>query len=229
MPCGTTDLLGPPAFLYDLLLVPGTGGFSVPTATDQLGIVTGDLVPADHLVAPPCSPLAPALGTWPAAAACLVTLHLLAAIRLHCMVLHATGAVHLVPPAWVSHCLAHAGGLQWPTLLGTATTIANLHRVPAHPGQPPTPYGSHSKAAGSLCGLPTGYLLLPSWAPLPLRCPAGPTMLPGSGMLYWLQNSLWTTPCILPLSTGNSLCSTEVQPPPLLTSMLRLTHYCRLD
>ena len=57
---------------------------------------------------------------------------------------------------WVSHRLAHAGSLQWPTLLGTETTISNLCRVPAHPGQPPTPYGSHSKAVGLLCSLSIG-------------------------------------------------------------------------
>ena len=60
---------------------------------------------------------------------------------------------------------------------------------------------------------PYRHLLLPSWAHLPLRCLAAPAMLPGFGMLYWLQSSLWTTPCLLPLSTGNSLCCTEVPPP----------------
>ena len=72
------------------------------------------------------------------------------------MVRHAAGAVHLVPPTWVSHSLVHAGGLQWSIPLGTATPVDNLGRVPTHPGQSPTPYSSHSKAAGLLCGLPTG-------------------------------------------------------------------------
>ena len=178
-PCGTNDLLGPPILIHDLLLVPGTGGFSVPTAADRLSIDAGDPVPVGCLAALPCSPLAPALSTWPVGAACLVTLHLPPAVRLHCMVLHAAGAVHLAPPAWVSHSLAHAGGLQWPTLLGTATPIANLGRVPTHPGQSPTPYSSHSKAAGSLCGLPTGTscslagLTSPSAAWLPPPCYQG--------------------------------------------------------
>ena len=110
-PCGTDDLLGPPALLHDLLPVPGTGGFGVPTATDGLSIDASDPVPAGCLAAPPYGPLAPALSTWPAGAACLVTLHLPPAVRLRCVVLHAARSVHLAPPAWVSHSLAHAGGL----------------------------------------------------------------------------------------------------------------------
>ena len=80
-------------------------------ATDGLSIDAGDPVPADCLAAPPYGPLAPALSTWPAGAACLVTLHLTPAVRLCCMVLHAASAVHLAPPVWVSHSLAYAGGL----------------------------------------------------------------------------------------------------------------------
>ena len=110
-PCGTDDLLGPPALLYNLLPVPGTGGFGVPTATDGLSIDAGDPVPVGYLAALPYGPLALALSTWPAGAACLVTLNLPPAVRLHCMVLHTASAVHLAPPAWVSHSLAHAGGL----------------------------------------------------------------------------------------------------------------------
>ena len=155
-PCGTDDLLGPSALLHDLLPVPGTGGFGVSTATDGLSIDAGDPVPAGCFAAPPYGPLALALSTWPAGAACLVTLHLPPAIRLCCMVPHAASAVHLAPPAWVSRSLAHAGGLQWPTPLGTAAPVANPGRVPTHPGQSPTPYSSHSKVAGSLCGLSTG-------------------------------------------------------------------------
>ena len=110
-PCGTDDLLGPSALLHDLLPVPGTGGFRVPTATDGLSIDAGDPVPAGCFVAPPYGPLALDLSTWPAGAACLVTLHLPPAVRLHCMVLHVASSVYLAPPAWVSHSLAHAGGL----------------------------------------------------------------------------------------------------------------------
>ena len=155
-PCGTDDLLGPSALLHDLLPVPGTGGFGVPTATDGLSIDAGDPVPAGCFAAPPYGPLALALSTWPAGAACLVTLHLPPAVQLCCMVPHAASAVHLAPPAWVSRSLAHAGGLQWPTPLGTAAPVANPGRVPTHPGQSPTSYSSHSKAAGLLCHLPTG-------------------------------------------------------------------------
>ena len=174
-PCGTDDLLGCPAIVHNLLPVPGTGGFGVPAAADRLSIDAGDPVPAGCLAALPCSPLALALSTWPVGAACLVTLHLPPAVRLRCMVLHAAGAVQLAPPTWVSHSLAHAGGLQWATLLGTATPVANPGRVPTHPGQSPTPYSSHSKATGSLCHLPTGTFCSlagltspsPAWPPPP--------------------------------------------------------------
>ena len=182
-PCGTDDLLGPPALPTRPLTGTWDRRFRCPhQLLTGLSIDAGDPVPAGCLVAPPCmAHLAPALSTWPAGAACLVTLHLPPAVRLRCMVLHAASAVHLAsPPCGSPLSLAHAGGLQWPTPLGTAAPVANPGRVPTHPGQSPTPYMVlHSKIAGLLCGLPTGTscslagLTSPSAAWLPPPCYQG--------------------------------------------------------
>ena len=70
---------------------------------DQFGAITGKLLPTGCLVPPPCSYPAPAFGTWPAGAACLVTVCFPPADGLHSVVLYIPCAVHPVPSAWVSH------------------------------------------------------------------------------------------------------------------------------
>ena len=125
-------------------------------AADGLGTETGNPCPACCSAAPLCYLLALALGIWPVGAACPVTLCLPPAVRLHGVVPRATGAVYPMPPMWVSSCLAHACSLQWLALMDGETTIAYPCRVLEYPRQPPSPYGSHGKAVGSLCSLPQG-------------------------------------------------------------------------
>ena len=103
------------------------------------------------------------------------------------MVPYNASADYPVPPMQVSSYLAHAGGLQWPTLLGTATTVANLCKVPAHSRQPPTPQGYHNKVAGSLCSLLQGAIRSLAGHPassatqLPPPCCQGLGCHPGCG------------------------------------------------
>ena len=151
-----TDMLGPASFIHRLLSVPRAGYFSVSTSTDRLGADPGDPFSAGLLAPPPCCYPASAFGAWPAGAAGPVPVHLTPADRLYGVVPHSTSAVHPTPSTWISHQLAHASGLQWPSSLGTPPTDDHTCRVPAHPGQSSTPPGTHCQAACTLRGFPTG-------------------------------------------------------------------------
>ena len=146
---------------YQTLFLTSTlesGDVSVSMAADKFVTDAGDLFPAHCPAAAPCCLLALALSTWPIGVTCPVTLYLPPAVNLRGVAPHATSAIYPEPPAQVSHWLIYAGGPQWSTWLGAATTVAYLHRVFAHPGQPPTSYTFQSKAAGPLYGLPQDVL-----------------------------------------------------------------------
>ena len=108
-----------------------------------------------------------------------VAVHLPPADGLGSVVTHAPCAVHPAPKVWVPHRLAYANNLQWPTLLGATCTDAHMCRALAHPRQPSTPHGAHSKTAGLLHSLPTGAscsldgYIAPSPARPPLPCYQG--------------------------------------------------------
>ena len=76
---------------------------------------------------------------------------------------HASSVIQLTPSTWFSHWLAHASGLQWPASLGTPPTDDHMYGVSAHPGQPSTPNGAYSQAAGLLRGLPLGATCAIAW------------------------------------------------------------------
>ena len=146
---------------------------------DGLGIDAGDLFPAGSLAPQLCSFPAPAFSTWPTGAACPVTVRLPPADGLCSVVPHASSAVHLTPSAWVSHWPAYASGLQWPASLDTPPIDDHTCGISAHPGQPYTPDGAYSQAAGLLCGFPSGvtcalagYTISSSTRP-PLSCHQG--------------------------------------------------------
>ena len=93
-------------------------------AADRVGTDTGDPLSARCPTPPPCSYLALAVSTWLAGDACLVIVHIAPTDWMCSVVSHAASAVHSAPPASVPYCLAYAGGLQWPTPLGTSPTNA---------------------------------------------------------------------------------------------------------
>ena len=151
-----TDMLGPASFIHRLLSVPRAGYFSVSTPIDRLGADPGDPFSAGLLAPPPCCYPASAFGTWTAGATGPVPVHLPPADRLCGVVPHSTSAVHATPSPWISHQLAYASGLQWPSSLGTPPTDDHPSGVLAHPGQPSTPPSTHCQAACTLCGFSTG-------------------------------------------------------------------------
>ena len=93
-------------------------------AADRVGTDTGDTLSARCPTPLPCSYLALAVSTWLAGDACLVIVHIAPTDWVCSVVSHAASAVHSVPPASVPYCLAYAGSLQWPTLLGTSPANA---------------------------------------------------------------------------------------------------------
>ena len=134
-------------------------------AADILGADAGNPFPICHPVALVCSSLAPYLSTWPVVAAHPIPLYLLPTVGLCGVVPQAAGTVYPAPLVWVASCLAHGSGLQWPTPLGAEATVSSPHGVLTHLGQPSTPHSSHSKASGSLCGLPMGAPYSLAWLP----------------------------------------------------------------
>ena len=89
-------------------------------------------------------------------AACPIIVHLPPADGLCGVVPHTPCIVYPMPSGWVFYWLAHASGLQWPSLLGIPPPNDYIHGVFAHPGQPSTPDSAHSQAAGLLYSLLLG-------------------------------------------------------------------------
>ena len=142
--------------IHRLLSVPGAGCLGVTTTTDWLSADLGDPLLVGCLAPPPCSYPAAAFRARTLGVACIVTVCLPPTDGMCGMVPYAPCTVHPMPSTWLSHRLAHASGLQWPSFLGTPPIDDHLRGVFAYPGQPSTPHGAHHQAAHPLCGLPTG-------------------------------------------------------------------------
>ena len=153
------------SIFHPVIPISGDGDLGDPAPADGPCLSASDQAPACSLPPPTLCRTAAAHCPWTTGAADIVPVHITPAFWQCDLGTHTSHSLHPPPSAGVYHCPAHAGGLQWPTPMGTRPTHHHAGRVSTHHGQPTTPTSPYRKVASPLRRDPTSPDPRTEWHP----------------------------------------------------------------